>query len=117
MVADLDARHVWAHGLDDPGSLVAENHRQSVFPLTLDHVIIAVADAGRTNSDADFASPRGFDLNLLQIEGLSVVVQYCCFHGSSSIPLRRFRQESLTFRFRHDFSLQMAGTGELPAES
>src|SRR5438067_76838 len=80
MVADLDARHLWANGFDNPGRLVAENHRQSVLPLTLDDVVIAVTHACRTNPHQYLAGTWRVDLYVLQFEWLTVVVEYRCLH-------------------------------------
>ena len=44
--------------LDDPGGLVAEQHRHRPHPVAVDHRQVGVADAGRLDSDHDLAASR-----------------------------------------------------------
>lgn len=64
----------------------ARRHFRAVFPLALDHVVVAVAHARGTDSNLHFACARRFDLHILQVQGSCLVVQYGCLHARSSIP-------------------------------
>src|SRR5207253_5473184 len=83
VVARLDPRHIRADGFDDTGRLVPEDHRQAVFPLTLDDVVIAMADAGCADTQLHLTRARRLDLDVLQAQGLSVVVEYRGLHNAT----------------------------------
>ena len=66
-VAGRHVRDALADRLDDAGALVAEQHRERVPPaVLLDHVQVAVADAGRLDLDEHLVRPRRVDDDLLE---------------------------------------------------
>src|SRR5204863_6147126 len=69
-VARGEAVDAVADGLDRPRALVAEENRQAVAPaVLLDHVQVAVADAGRLDADEHLARPRLLHADLLERDG------------------------------------------------
>src|SRR5215471_4429944 len=72
MIAGLDRCHVFADRLDNSGPFVAEDDRpiEREPPDAIDHVQIAVADAGCGGADEDLVPPRLVDLDRLDHERL-----------------------------------------------
>jgi len=59
--------HTVTQRLDHPGPLVAEEDRERVVPaVLLDHVQVAVADAGGLDPDEHLAGARGLDADFLE---------------------------------------------------
>ena len=95
-VADARRQHARPDGLDDPGALVAEHHRQVVLPGAIHDVEVGAADAGGGDAHPHLARPRLAELDLLDAQRSTGLPQDCCLraHGGSigssrDVALRR----------------------------
>ena len=57
-LADGQVADARADPLDDPGGLVAEQHRHRPHPVAVDHRQVGVADARRLDADQNFVAAR-----------------------------------------------------------
>jgi hypothetical protein len=61
---------------------VPEDHWQVVFPLALDDVVVAMANAIGDDFHADFSSLRIVKIDIFNFERRFEFVEYCSFHGT-----------------------------------
>jgi hypothetical protein len=75
MVAGLDPGHARADRLDDPCALMAEDRRPRVRMDSVDDVEIGVAHAARSHPDGNLPRVGSVDLDLLDAEQLTRLVE------------------------------------------
>jgi hypothetical protein len=75
VVARRDARDAVADRLDHAGALVAQDRRPRMGVDAVDHVQVGVADAARSHPDGDLPGSGRIDLDILDAERISRLVQ------------------------------------------
>ena len=96
VVARGEVTDALPHGFNDACRLVTQNTGRRHGQTALDHVEIAVADAGRGRLQEDFSRTGIVDLDVLDLEGGVVRAHHGCLHGGSPcfwLPRRGFRGE------------------------
>src|SRR5580693_7179002 len=78
VVTGLHPGHAGTHLLDDPGALVAEHHRQARLEVAVRDVDVGVAQARVEEADQDLAVPRPVQVELLDLDALTRLVDHGC---------------------------------------
>ena len=80
MIARLQVGHAFAHAFHYARAFMPTDDRQREVGQSLNHVPIAVADAGRRYLDQDFARLRRRQINRFDAEGRIDFVEDCRLH-------------------------------------
>ena len=76
MIADLDVAHIGPDRLDDPCTLVAEDHGPRAIQRAVEIVVVAVAQPRRDGPHEDLATDRLVVVDIGDVELVGIVEKY-----------------------------------------
>src|SRR5262249_59325514 len=112
-VARLEAGHAVADGLHHAGALVPQEHRVGMAPpVLLDHVQVAVADAGRLDPDQHLAGAGRGDIDLLERHDAPLAEDYALVSHERSSSLTECAPSSA--RLRSSSAMRFCSSSSTP---